>query len=45
MLPTSRIVFRPFTEPAPTMPTYLTVRAKATARGLATLLDACHEVA
>ncbi|MEV4438785.1 LysR substrate-binding domain-containing protein [Streptomyces sp. NPDC049577] len=45
LLPATRTVFRPFTGPAPTMPTYLAVREGATARGLAALLDACHRVA
>ncbi|OMI36937.1 hypothetical protein [Streptomyces sparsogenes] len=42
--PAPRVVFRPFTDPAPAVQCYLTVRQGPPSRRLAALLDACHRL-
>ncbi|WP_331738213.1 LysR family transcriptional regulator [Streptomyces sp. NBC_01276] len=42
--PAPGVAFRPFTTPAPTVPTSLAVRPGPPSRDLAALLDACHRL-
>ncbi|MFK4189014.1 LysR family substrate-binding domain-containing protein [Streptomyces sparsogenes] len=42
--PAPRVVFRPFTDPAPAVQSYLAVRQGPPSRRLAALLDACHRL-